>query len=418
MATVSRGLPQRPHLDVPKREARELLQQFRDASPDALDRIRGRHPKFHDTDDDVLRAATFRLSDAQCVIAREYGFSNWTELKQRIDGKTAAALLLNAISTGDRDTVVRILQAHTNLLHVPLRSGNWGPPMSHAANLGKLDIVQTIASLGARDSQHAFDRAILQGKLECARWLHQNGAQLTPGIIMGACETLNVDGFRFLDELNAPFTNIKGDPLAPLAMVLETYARIPEGKHQILDRFVRRGYSFPDTPMVAFHRGDTRRIKQFLRHDPSLVNRRFAYRDIYPAELGCANDGRSGMHWTPLDGTTLLHIAIDFNEQAIFELLLQHGADVNARAHVDGDGFGGHTPLFNAVVCGPRNDTLMTRTLLERGAIPNLRASLRKFIDWCEKPGWYEARDITPLDWARSFPDQGWVNHESISLLE
>src|SRR5437660_12826619 len=112
MATVSRGLPQRPHLDVPKREARELLQQFRDASPDALDRIRGRHPKFHDTDDDALRAATFRLSDAQCVIAREYGFSNGTELKQRIDGKTAAALLLNAISAGDRYTVVRILQAH------------------------------------------------------------------------------------------------------------------------------------------------------------------------------------------------------------------------------------------------------------------------------------------------------------------
>jgi ankyrin repeat protein len=235
---------------------------------------------------------------------------------------------------------------------------------------------------------------------------------------MGACETLNIAGFRFLDELNAPFTNIKGDPLAPLAMVLETYARIPEGKHQILERFVRRGYSFPDTPMVAFHRGDTRRFKQFLRRDPSLVSRRFAYRDIYPVELGCANDGRSGMHWTPLDGTTLLHIAIDFNEQAIFELLLQHGADANARAHLDGEGFGGHTPLFNAVVCGPRNDTSMTRTLLARGAIPNLRASLRKFIDWCEKPGWHEARNVTPLDWARSFPDQGWVNHESIRLLE
>src|SRR6266481_4862753 len=106
MATVSRGLPQRPHLNVPKREARELLQQFRHGSPDALDRIRGRHPKFHDTADDSLRAATFRLSDAQCVIAREYGFSNWGELKQRIDGQTAAAHLLKAISTGDRDTVV------------------------------------------------------------------------------------------------------------------------------------------------------------------------------------------------------------------------------------------------------------------------------------------------------------------------
>jgi len=29
MATVSRGLPQRPHLDIPKREARELLNAWR-----------------------------------------------------------------------------------------------------------------------------------------------------------------------------------------------------------------------------------------------------------------------------------------------------------------------------------------------------------------------------------------------------
>src|SRR5688572_24773156 len=136
MPTVSRGLPQRPHIDIPKREARELLQQFRDALPDALDRIRRQHPKFRDADDSALRSATFRLSDAQCVIAREYGFASWTALKQRIDGKDAATLLLKAIYGRDRDTIVRILQAHPNLLHIPLSSGNWGPPMSHAANLG------------------------------------------------------------------------------------------------------------------------------------------------------------------------------------------------------------------------------------------------------------------------------------------
>ena len=29
------------------------------------------------------------------------------------------------------------------------------------------------------------------------------------------------------------------------------------------------------------------------------------------------------MHWTPIDGTTLLHLAIDFDEDEIFELLLE-----------------------------------------------------------------------------------------------
>ena len=51
MTTVSRELPDRPHLDVPKREARELLDLWRNGDRDALDRIRRRHPKFADADD-------------------------------------------------------------------------------------------------------------------------------------------------------------------------------------------------------------------------------------------------------------------------------------------------------------------------------------------------------------------------------
>ncbi len=37
-----------------------------------------------------IAAGPFLLSDAQLVIAREYGFSNWAELKERIDANTVA----------------------------------------------------------------------------------------------------------------------------------------------------------------------------------------------------------------------------------------------------------------------------------------------------------------------------------------
>ena len=418
MPTVSRHLTERPHLDVPKREARELLDRCLQRDQDALERVRRRHPKFENATDDSEIAVRLKLSDAQLVIAREYGLSNWTALKQRIAAHSAANALRNAIEAGDGDRVVAILRATPEMLHLPVWSGNWGPPMSHAANLGRIEIVRACAELGARDYQHAFDRAVLQGKIECARWLHEHGARVAPGIVMGPCETLNVAGLRFLAELNAPFTNVDGNRLAPLALLLETYARNPAGKHAILEIFAARDYELPDTPMMALHRGDLSQLEKHLRREPQLLERRFTLREIYPAECGCANYGQSGLHWTPIDRATLLHIAIDFREREIFDWLLAHGADVNACATVDRDGFGGHTPLFHTVVAGPWHETTMTRALLERGARKDIRASLRKFLDWIANPDWHEARNVTAAEWGRGFPEKPWVNSEALQLLD
>ncbi len=423
MSTVSRSLPQSPHLDVPKREARELLREIRSGVPAAFDRIRRRHPRHHDTSNEALAAAGLKLSDAQLVLAREYGFSNWTELKARIDAQTPAGLLDQAIRANDLEGIARLLRAYPEMLHLPVCNGNWGPPMSHAANLGRLEAIELIASLGARDYQHAFDRALLQGRLECAKWLHEHGAELRPGIVMGCCETLNAAGLGFLDALDAPFTDQKGNPLAPLGLVLETYGRNPTGKRAVLEIFARRGCRFPDSPMMAFHRGDVARLKEHLRREPGLLERRFAYREIYPLELGCRESEITGLHGSPIGGTTLLHLAIDFDEQEIFDWLIEAGADVNARALVDAAGFGGHTPLFNGVIScaylnGRQRDALMTQALLKHGASPTARASLRKFLDWCETPGWHEARNVTPAEWARGFPEQSWPNPEALRLIE
>jgi ankyrin repeat protein len=417
MATVSRGLPERPHLDVPKREARELLNHWRKGDREAFERIRRRHPRFANADDSALAAGPFRLNDAQLVIAREYGLGNWNVLKQRITANSAAKALDAAIRTDDRDAAVQLIQANPQLLHIPVWSGNWGPPMSHAANLGRLEIIKAMAALGAQDFQHAFDRAVLQGRIDCARWLLAHGAKAAPGIIMGACEALKASGVHLLLELDAPFTDAHGDHLAPLAMALETYSRNPKGKHEILEVFAQRGYDLPDTPIMAFHRGNISELEKHFRREPRLIERRFPLREIYPPECGCANDGRSGMHWTPIDGATLLHLAIDFRECEILDWLLSHGADVNARAATDQDGFGGHTPLFNAVVCGPWPDNGLTGTLLKRGAAKDVRASMRKFLDWTEKPHWHEALDVTAAEWGQGFPDRGWVNTEALQLL-
>jgi hypothetical protein len=416
MATVSRGLPEQPHLDIPKREARELLDLWRAGRPDALERVRHRLPKFKESSDAAVIAAA-KLSDAQLVVAREYGFATWAELKQRIAVRGAANELLEAISGGDRERAVSLLRANPELLHLPLWGANWGPPMSHAANLGRLELVRAIAELGARDHQHAFDRAVLQGRIECARWLHAHGAKAVPGIIMGACETLNADGFRFLLELGAPLTNEDGDRLAPLALVLGTYGRKPEPKHEILGLLEEHGCALPDTRLMALHRGDVARLREHLRRDAALLTRRFPLAEIYPAECGCGTSRDAGMHWTPIDGGTLLHLAVDFREREVFDWLLAEGADVNARATVDAEGFGGHTPLFNAVVCGPGMDDGFAVALLARGARRDVRVNLRKFLDWCAEPRWHEARNVTAVEWARGFPERRWVNEAAVAAL-
>jgi hypothetical protein len=419
MATVSRGLPSQPHLDVPKREAKELLAAWRAGQPEAIERVRHRHPKFSSAGAGGSAANTaFKLADAQLVLAREYGFASWPELKRRIETNGPAIELLRAIRADDGAAAVAILRANPALLHVPLWSGNWGPPMSHAANLGRLAIVQAISALGARDHQHAFDRAILQGRIETARWLHAHGAKLLPGLVTGPCETLNVAGLELLLELGAPLVDEQGDRLAPLGLVLGTYARNARDKHAVLRLFATQGYAFPDTPIAAFHRGDLPRLREHLRRDPGLLTRRFSLREIYPAELGCTDEGRKGMHWTPIAGSTLLHLAVDFREHEILDWLLAARADANARAEIDAEGFGGHTALFNAVVCGVGSDAAMTRTLLGHGADRSIRCSLRKFLDWCDEPRWHEARDVTPAEWARTFPEKGWVNGAALRLLE
>ena len=101
-------------------------------------------------------------------------------------------------------------------------------------------------------------------------------------------------------------------------------------------------------------------------------------------------------------------------------MLLTHGADVNARSAIDVAGFGGHTPLFHTVVnCGTagKHQAEMARDLLARGASPQLRTTLRKFLDWRPEPGWHEALDVTPAQWAEGFPEKNWVNESALQRL-
>ena len=83
---------------------------------------------------------------------------------------------------------------------------------------------------------------------------------------------------------------------------------------------------------------------------------------------------------------------------------------------------GGHTALFGCVVsqpyrCGRQKDGSMTRLLLDAGANPSARASLRKRLRFVDDETMHEYRDVPVLEWGRQFHDQDWVNPVAMKMI-
>jgi ankyrin repeat protein len=75
-----RALSATPRIEQQKKQARELLRALQAGEPGALERARAVHPRHAE------RGGRYTLSDAQLVLAREYGFASWPRLKASIEG--------------------------------------------------------------------------------------------------------------------------------------------------------------------------------------------------------------------------------------------------------------------------------------------------------------------------------------------
>ena len=407
---TGRHLPVRPNLDQLKHQAKDLLRALRRGDPSAIAEVREYHPERVEPND-------AKLADAQLTLSRSYGLPSWPRLVR-------ACEMTDAIWRDDVDAVRQLVLAHPEMLHEDARGvkGNWGPPMSYAANLGRDRIIAMLHELGAADLQFAFDRACLQGRIATARGLYAMGARPAPDSVMGPAETQNGAGMELVLELGAAISDEKGDRLAPVAMLLQTYARNPKGKHRCLELFAEHGIDLPDTPTMAVHRGRIDLLVEHVRRDSGVLDRTFSHEEIYPPSLGCHADHSLALCGTPLGGTTLLHLCVDNDEIEMARWLLDRGADVNAKAEVGVDGFGGYTALFGCVVSQPyrgglRRDDAFARLLLDRGADPNVRASLRKRLRFVDDESMHEYHDVTPLTWGERFHDQAWVNPAVMRLI-
>jgi ankyrin repeat protein len=108
IALAVRRLTDSPDLDQLKRQAKELLADFRAGHPAAVAEVNARYQG--------ATAGSFALSAAQLVLARSYGFDSWPKLKAFVDGASTAALC-DAVIRRDFDTVRSLLDRRPEIVN-------------------------------------------------------------------------------------------------------------------------------------------------------------------------------------------------------------------------------------------------------------------------------------------------------------
>jgi hypothetical protein len=414
-----RRLPVRPDLEQLQRQAKELLRAIHAGDPSAVAELRERHPEPMDP-------AAAKLADAQLTLARSYEVSSWTRLVH-------AVRLAEAIWRDDAETIRALVAGNPALIHehVLIRpDSNWGRPMTYAANLGRDAIIRMLWEMGARDLESAAGRAALQGHPATVRMIYELAGRpsLEKLTLAGPAYTLNVEGTAVLLTLGARIVREDGVDQNAMEHLLGTDSRNPEAKHRILEMYVEHGLDLPDTPVMALHRGRLDLLEAHFARDPDLLTRTFDIVDIYPMAPACAREPHTAQG-TPVHGTTLLHLAAYFDELEIAQWLLERGMDPDARAVTDANGFGGYTALYSTVVSqhnfwvnygkGRPDDASFTQLLLDRGADPNVRASLKARLEEGHGGGpLREYREVTALGWGERYDATIFVSRESLRLIE
>ena len=114
--------------------------------------------------------------------------------------------------------------------------------------------------------------------------------------------------------------------------LISEYTRSPRFKNCV-KAFVDFGLEFDDKILLSVLLDDAKSLDIQLTSNPEAVSKLYTLRCAY----------------TPLHEVSLLHICAEFNHLSCAEVLVNHGTDINAKAGVDENGFGGQTPIFHTV---------------------------------------------------------------------
>lgn len=114
------------HLDQLEIQANELQRAHRDGAKSAAARIVAHHPGLEGLSLEAVLGKPLPLADARLVIAREYGFDNWTQIEDRVGLVSRIADIephprfdaaLAALDAGDVGRLRSLIAADASLVH-------------------------------------------------------------------------------------------------------------------------------------------------------------------------------------------------------------------------------------------------------------------------------------------------------------
>ncbi len=146
---------------------------------------------------------------------------------------------------------------------------------------------------------------------------------------------------------------------------------------------LERGAALEDPAIAPVLLNDANGLRAAIRADGTLMAHRTSMTSAF----------------TPLVGASLLHVAAEFGNLDAARVLIESGAEVDARASFDEHGLNGHTPLFHTVNSHDNRSAPLLRLLLDAGAKPDVRLH---GITWGKGFEWETiCFDVTPISYAQ-----------------